>query len=415
MASPPTYSTALVLQNWEKQSTAAERLAADVLRLEGFSGIDPQSPLGGPDGGKDILCAKEGVEFVAACYFPTGDQDFGQVERKFGSDLGSAHKHERDGFIFITNQRLTPGERTTLELAASAAGKRCLIYHREYLRVVLDSPSGYGVRLKHLGIPLSTEEQFAYFATRDAGMSSALAEHTRAIETLVRQVDALGRRTGEMLAHSAAVIIDEFRRDVDPVDAAQMLKASVSFDISRPNSSVGERLSSNLTVGLLCYIHRKVMPPGTPHGGRFRQTQVWLADHTGKVVGHFDPPTWDRVPTLVSELLSDWNRNVEGLSASAPGTVVAAIGAFAHRLLQIHPFIDGNGRLAREFIDLMARDWFGLERGLLLDAGAPFYLALQTADGGDLHPLSELILAAVQEAGSDPSEAHVEAKNTGGN
>jgi len=48
------------LREWIKGSAAAERLAALILKADGFSSIDPSHPLGGPDGIKDILCAKEG-------------------------------------------------------------------------------------------------------------------------------------------------------------------------------------------------------------------------------------------------------------------------------------------------------------------------------------------------------------------
>jgi hypothetical protein len=113
-----------VLREWDKQSTAAERLCADLLRLEGFEGVDPQSPIGGPDGGKDLLCEKGGVTFVAACYFPHEQLVFSASRNKFAADLGSSLKHKRDGFIFMTNQQLSPGERTELEKAAALEGKR---------------------------------------------------------------------------------------------------------------------------------------------------------------------------------------------------------------------------------------------------------------------------------------------------
>jgi hypothetical protein len=90
------------------------------------------------------------------------------MKKKFGFDLTAALSRKRDGFIFMTNQQLTPGQRTALEEVARKKGQRCLIHHREYLRVVLDSPQGYGLRLRHVGIPLTSEEQSAFFAAADA-------------------------------------------------------------------------------------------------------------------------------------------------------------------------------------------------------------------------------------------------------
>ena len=45
---------------WRSGPTQAERLAAALLRLEGYSDVGPQAPLGGPDGRADILCSRGG-------------------------------------------------------------------------------------------------------------------------------------------------------------------------------------------------------------------------------------------------------------------------------------------------------------------------------------------------------------------
>jgi hypothetical protein len=104
------------------------------------------------------------LKFVAACDFATDDIPFANTRKKFAEDLDGALKYKRDGFIFMTNQKLTPGARTDFERRASTKGFRCLIYAREHLRVVLDSPQGYGLLLRHLGVGVSFEEQAAYFA-----------------------------------------------------------------------------------------------------------------------------------------------------------------------------------------------------------------------------------------------------------
>ena len=63
-------STEAMLRDWRAGTTSAERALCDILRLEGFDGIDPRSPFGSPDGGKDFLCEKDQIKFIAACYFP---------------------------------------------------------------------------------------------------------------------------------------------------------------------------------------------------------------------------------------------------------------------------------------------------------------------------------------------------------
>lgn len=82
----------------------SERLAARILTLEGFTSIDPSHPLGGPDGGRDIVCIRSDKKFVAACYFPRGQQTNTSILKKFRSDVEIAGIHKPDGIVFFTNQ-----------------------------------------------------------------------------------------------------------------------------------------------------------------------------------------------------------------------------------------------------------------------------------------------------------------------
>ena len=62
-------NTYQILINWDKGQAFAERMAAKIIGIEGYQEIDPQSPVGGPDGTKDIICYKEGEKFVVGCFF----------------------------------------------------------------------------------------------------------------------------------------------------------------------------------------------------------------------------------------------------------------------------------------------------------------------------------------------------------
>src|SRR4051812_35781564 len=102
------------LREWRFGQTQAERLCAGVLSIEGFSAVDPQHPLGGPDGLKDVLCRRGMTTFVAAAYFPTTTVSFSTIQSKFEGDLEGVKKNDARGFVFIVNQALTVGERQTL-------------------------------------------------------------------------------------------------------------------------------------------------------------------------------------------------------------------------------------------------------------------------------------------------------------
>jgi Fic family protein len=297
----------------------------------------------------------------------------------------------------MTNQQLTPGNRNKLEVLARTKGQRCLIHHREYLRVVLDSPQGYGLRLRHLNLGLTSEEQSAFFAVAGASTAAALSEHTRAIDRLSGQVTRIAKAQLGFMMESLAVVADAVRGDRQPVDVIAMVKASGEAARRSVDEVREDVLSHRLSSGFIRYIHRLLLP-GDPLAGRFRETQVWLVDPTGKSKVDLECPSWYKVPTLVEALVAEWNSNYPDVAGDAEGAALAAMARFFHGLLSIHPFIDGNGRLARALLSLQARELLGLNEDLLIDRGADYYAALKLADTGKFEPLEDVIETALNEA-----------------
>lgn len=384
-----------MLTNWEKGSADAERLCADLLRMDTFEDVDPQHPLGGPDGGKDILCRKDGNSFVAAAYFPRNPVSFAAIRKKFSSDLEASIIHNRNGFIFLTNQELTVGDRSKLEKLAAGKGKRCLIYHRERLRVMLDSPAGYGLRLRHLYVLMSNEEQAAFFAASGQSLTDALKAQTRVIDSLARRIDRFGLQSQAFLARSVAVVASAVRQEHTNVQA--MLEAAAVTSFQRAVEAPKDGVSSRLTPALLRYVHRLIKPTDPAFLGKFRETQVWLIDQNGEPTTSPECPAWDKVPILVDELLDEWNRDYTSLLDDKV-KVIPAIARFFQRLVWIHPFVDGNGRLAQAVLAMQARELLGLLEDPILDRGAPYYIALQRADAGEFEALESIIKVAVQQA-----------------
>jgi Fic-DOC domain mobile mystery protein B len=75
-----------------------------------------------------------------------------------------------------------------------------------------------------------------------------------------------------------------------------------------------------------------------------------------------------------------------------------AIVKIHHRLVQIHPFNNGNGRLGRVYVDLLARtvgrpplNWRGNSEGYPDGFRSTYIKALIAADGGNLQPLLEFV------------------------
>lgn len=179
-------TTESALKEWRSGSIAAERLCAQILLIEGFSGVDPQSPLGGPDGGKDIRCrAMDGSNWIGAVYFPPTEQAFSEIKGKFLRD--AAKVSPEAGIVFMTNQFLTVGERERILDAAS--GRRIEFYHGERLRALLDDPRGYGLRLEYLRIAMTEAEQIAFFKSWGNRVENAIEYQSGVFDALSSRFD----------------------------------------------------------------------------------------------------------------------------------------------------------------------------------------------------------------------------------
>lgn len=153
------------LKDWDRDQKASERLSAQIIRVEGYTSIDPSHPLGGPDGLKDIVCFYEQKKWIASCYFPRIQKTLNEIMVKFKNDIDGMAKNQADGFVFLTNQELTLSERDSLINESHSANVN--IYHLERISSILDSPRCYGIRLEYLDIEMTKEEQIAYISLRD--------------------------------------------------------------------------------------------------------------------------------------------------------------------------------------------------------------------------------------------------------
>jgi Fic family protein len=98
----------------------------------------------------------------------------------------------------------------------------------------------------------------------------------------------------------------------------------------------------NITEEIICDIHRLFYQKvDTAAAGKYREHQVII---TGT---EYVPPAAPEVPSLMTHF-------VKGLDERKDNTHPVTLAAFAHRkLVDIHPFSDGNGRTARLLMNLI--------------------------------------------------------------
>ena len=163
----------------------------------------------------------------------------------------------------------------------------------------------------------------------------------------------------------------------------------------------GERSADwrDLKTGDLLNLHRTVVDGvrgGSRYAGRWRTEDVVIGDRLGneKIV-HHTPVSHFQVAAQVEELL-DWINGAmchpshaereSGATDSSWVHPVIVAGVAHHRLVWIHPFVDGNGRTSRMFTNLML--WArGYDFKYLFDLSSyynrdrdRYYAALREAD-----------------------------------
>lgn len=131
---------------------------------------------------------------------------------------------------------------------------------------------------------------------------------------------------------------------VRPDDRQELLNYKDAIDF------VSEYLDSKskITEEIIKNIHRilvKDVRGGSLEPGSYRKVQNYVANSiTGEII--YKPPASDEVPALMKEFV-EWLNEDKDISA------ILLAGVAQHRFVDIHPFLDGNGRTARVLCTLI--------------------------------------------------------------
>jgi Fic-DOC domain mobile mystery protein B len=182
-------------------------------------------------------------------------------------------------------------------------------------------------------------------------------------------------------AHATPLSLEE-RRDLIPAYIAYRceLNEAEQENIARAQDWGLGRKRDPLTEKFIKELHRRMLGEVWKWAGRFRTSDRNLG-----------LPFYE-IPMALRQLLADTHAWIE-YQAYAPDEIAVR---FHHRLVQIHPFPNGNGRHARLTADLLVMrlgmQRFSWGRESLRDAGTArrrYIAALQAADHHDIGPLLE--------------------------
>ncbi len=135
---------------------------------------------------------------------------------------------------------------------------------------------------------------------------------------------------------------------------------------------------------------------GTPDGQRVRRTitpgqfktqRNHVVTATGEVHYYARP---EEVPALMQDLV-DWARETMEQAEAGDLHPIPFAADLHHRFAAIHPFDDGNGRMARLLMNLVLMRTGYVPAVIRQDRRPAYYGALAEADGGELGPLVQFV------------------------
>jgi Fic-DOC domain mobile mystery protein B len=148
-------------------------------------------------------------------------------------------------------------------------------------------------------------------------------------------------------------------------------------------SWVGKTRKAALDEATIRELHRRMFSETWGWAGRYRTSD--------KTIGI----QWTQIPVAVRNVVEDgrlWLRD----EVFTPDEAALRLH---HRLVQIHPFPNGNGRQARLWCDMLLGqlgrppiDWGGSTLDTAGEQREAYIRALWSADDGDLQPLLDLFL-----------------------
>ena len=141
-----------------------------------------------------------------------------------------------------------------------------------------------------------------------------------------------------------------------------------------------------LNGGLLLHLHRLLFQFTEVPGGSFKVSENRVVDvlPDGSRIDRFVPVSAHLTPGYVEELIAHYRQ----AQVNGQHHPVILVGLFVLDLLTIHPFIDGNGRIARALTNALLQDagydvtrYVSLEAAIANSADA-YYASLQASTRG---------------------------------
>lgn len=136
----------------------------------------------------------------------------------------------------------------------------------------------------------------------------------------------------------------------------------------------------------LLEMHRRLFAQSWPEiAGRFRNENVEIADTS------YLPPHWSQATPLMYQMLSALNYRLLQIGINDVSEIIRTAAQAHYDLAAIHPFRDGNGRIARLILNYVFR-YFDLPYVVIpLELRTRYLDTLEVANRGEMTPFIDLV------------------------
>jgi Fic family protein len=192
-----------------------------------------------------------------------------------------------------------------------------------------------------------------------------------------------------------------------PADEEELQKREAigTISASRLVRSIAES-TQPIDVGVIYEIHKTIFTKAWPEiAGVLRTEETTITDSSHQ------PPHFSQVPGLMLELDKEFKERIQDLSPLPAmhgfrvsfnddeeimiGKIIHVAAWMHHKIVYIHPFVDGNGRTARLMSNLILERFrlIGISIKIERENKNRYRTALQQIDQmGDFGPLEDIIL-----------------------
>jgi Fic family protein len=156
-------------------------------------------------------------------------------------------------------------------------------------------------------------------------------------------------------------------------------------------------MTSDLSIELLCNMHKLLLYNSNTIGiGELREHKVWVGGPNADFKSAtFIPPEPSKVKELTDNLLKEWRDSYKTLLKAKKEVIIESITKFHSKFLDIHPFLDGNGRIARFLLNQQVSELLDIDRLVIIEDRLAYFSALSEAHEGKYEKLKLILKQAI--------------------